>query len=69
LQTKYVTRQTHGLTVLVSYTYSKSLDYGGSAASGGGAAGNRVLHTSMSTSSPMHHIDDWITTLKSAREE
>lgn len=40
LQTKYVSRQTHGLTAIISYTYSKSLDYGGSAASGGGAAGN-----------------------------
>ena len=47
-----------GLRALVSYTYSKSLNYGGSAASGGGAARNRVSrnrvsHTSMSTSSPM----------------
>ena len=32
LQTKYVKRYSHGLTALVSYTYSKSLDYGGSAA-------------------------------------
>lgn len=40
IQTKYVSRLTHGLTAIISYTYSKSLDYGGSAASGGGAAGN-----------------------------
>jgi hypothetical protein len=40
LQLKYTQRYSHGLTALVSYTYSKSLDYGGSAASGGYAAGN-----------------------------
>jgi hypothetical protein len=40
LQANYTKRYTHGLTSLISYTYSKSLDYGGSAASGGGAAGN-----------------------------
>jgi hypothetical protein len=32
---------------LVSYTYSKSLDYGGSAASGGGAAGNPQTITNL----------------------
>jgi len=36
LQANYTKRYTHGLTALISYTYSKSLDYGGSAASGGG---------------------------------
>jgi hypothetical protein len=40
LQVKYTHRYSHGLTALVAYTYSKSLDYGGSAASGGGSAGN-----------------------------
>jgi hypothetical protein len=40
LQAKYSKRYTHGLLALIDYTYSKSLDYGGSAASGGGAAGN-----------------------------
>lgn len=40
LQLKYTQRYSHGLTALVAYTYSKSLDYGGSAASGGGSAGN-----------------------------
>jgi hypothetical protein len=40
LQANYTKRYTHGLTALISYTYSKSLDYGGSAASGGGSAGN-----------------------------
>ena len=33
-------RFTNGLQFLVSYTYGKALDYGGSAASGGGAVGN-----------------------------
>ncbi|HEV2272629.1 MAG TPA: carboxypeptidase regulatory-like domain-containing protein [Acidobacteriaceae bacterium] len=40
LEVKYTKRYSHGLTALVGYTYSKSLDYGGSAASGGGSAGN-----------------------------
>jgi hypothetical protein len=40
LQANYTKRYSHGLTALISYTYSKSLDYGGSAASGGGSAGN-----------------------------
>lgn len=46
-QVKYVTRNLRGLTALVSYTYSKSLDYGGSAASGGGAAGNPQTITNL----------------------
>jgi hypothetical protein len=40
LQLKYTQRYSHGLTALVSYTYSKSLDYGGSAASGPGMTGS-----------------------------
>jgi hypothetical protein len=40
LQAKLTKRYSHGLTSLISYTWSKSLDYGGSAASAGGAAGN-----------------------------
>ncbi len=40
LQAKFTRRYAHGWTELVSYTYSKSLDMGGSAASGGGSAGN-----------------------------
>ena len=47
LQTKYTVRATGGLTALISYTYSKSLDYGGSAASGGGAAGNPQTITNL----------------------
>jgi hypothetical protein len=47
LQTKYAKRYTHGLTALISYTYSKSLDYGGSAASGGGSAGNPQTVTNL----------------------
>ena len=47
LQANYTKRYTHGLTALISYTYSKSLDYGGSAASGGGAAGNPQTVTNL----------------------
>lgn len=47
LQAKYTKRYTHGLTALISYTYSKSLDYGGSAASGGGSAGNPQTVTNL----------------------
>ena len=47
LQTKYVKRYSYGLTALISYTYSKSLDYGGSAASGGGSAGNPQTVTNL----------------------
>jgi len=47
LQTKFTKRYSHGLTALINYTYSKSLDYGGSAASGGGAAGNPQTVTNL----------------------
>jgi hypothetical protein len=47
LQTKYTKRYSHGLTALISYTYSKSLDEGGSAASGGGSAGNPQTITNL----------------------
>ena len=47
LQTKYTVRNVRGLTALISYTYSKSLDYGGSAASGGGSAGNPQTITNL----------------------
>ncbi|HSU61958.1 MAG TPA: carboxypeptidase regulatory-like domain-containing protein [Bryobacteraceae bacterium] len=40
LQAKLVKRLSYGLSFLASYTWSKSLDYGGSAASGGGGVGN-----------------------------
>ncbi len=39
LQTKVTKRFAQGLQFLVSYTYGKSLDFGGSPASGGGAVG------------------------------
>ncbi|PYR88419.1 MAG: hypothetical protein DMF84_28480 [Acidobacteria bacterium] len=39
-QLKVTQRFSGGLQFLVSYTYAKALDYGGSAASGGGAVGN-----------------------------
>ena len=47
LQTTYTRRYSHGLTALLSYVYSKSLDYGGSAASGGGSAGNPQTVTNL----------------------
>jgi hypothetical protein len=47
LQVKYNKRYTHGPTSLISYTYGKSLDYGGSAASGGGSAGNPQTVTNL----------------------
>ncbi len=40
MQAKLVKRLSFGLSFLASYTWSKSLDYGGSAASGGGGVGN-----------------------------
>lgn len=40
LQGKVVKRFSRGLQFLASYTFGKSLDYAGSAASGGGAVGN-----------------------------
>ena len=46
-QGSYNKRYSHGLTALISYTYSKSLDYGGSAASGGGSAGNPQTVTNL----------------------
>lgn len=47
LQLKYTKRYSHGLLALIDYTYSKSLDYGGSAASGGGSAGNPQTVTNL----------------------
>ena len=47
LQMKYTKRYSHGLTALVNYTYSKSLDDGASAASGGGAAGSPQTITNL----------------------
>lgn len=47
LQTKYTKRFSHGLTALMNYTYAKSLDYGGSVASGGGSAGNPQTITNL----------------------
>jgi hypothetical protein len=46
-QLKVTKRFTDGLQFLVSYTYGKSLDYGGSAASGGGAVGNPQTITNL----------------------
>jgi len=47
LQVKYTKRYSHGLMALIDYTYGKSLDYGGSAASGGGSAGNPQTVTNL----------------------
>jgi hypothetical protein len=44
---RFQKRFTDGLQFLVSYTYGKSLDYGASAASGGGAVGNGQTITNM----------------------
>jgi hypothetical protein len=46
-QLKLTQRFSGGLQFLVSYTYAKSLDYGGSAASGGGAVGNPQTVTNL----------------------
>ncbi len=46
-QMKVTQRFTGGLQFLVSYTYGKALDYGGSAASGGGAVGNPQTVTNL----------------------
>ncbi len=47
LQVKLTKRYQFGLSGLISYTYGKSLDYGGSAASGGGAVGNPQTVTNL----------------------
>ena len=46
-QLKVTQRFSNGLQFLGSYTYGKSLDYGGSAASGGGAVGNPQTVTNL----------------------
>ncbi|MGH9470638.1 MAG: carboxypeptidase regulatory-like domain-containing protein [Terriglobia bacterium] len=45
LQLKLQKNISHGLQFLASYTWSKSLDYAGSTASGGGAVGNPQTYT------------------------
>jgi hypothetical protein len=45
LQAKFQRNMSHGLQFLGSYAYSKSLDYGGTSASGGGAVGNPQTYT------------------------
>jgi len=45
LQLKLQKNFSHGVQFLASYTYSKSLDYAGSSASGGGAVGNPQTYT------------------------
>jgi len=46
-QLKVTQRFTNGLQFLLSYTYGKALDYGGSAASGGGLVGNPQTVTNL----------------------
>ncbi len=46
-QLKITQRFSGGVQFLVSYTYGKALDYGGSAASGGGAVGNPQTVTNL----------------------
>ena len=46
-QLKVTQRFRNGLLLLGSYTYAKALDYGGSAASGGGAVGNPQTITNL----------------------
>jgi hypothetical protein len=50
LQTKLNKRFSRGLQFMASYTFGKSLDYAGSAASGGGAVGNAQSITLFDTS-------------------
>lgn len=45
LQVKLQQNVSHGLQFLASYTYSKSMDYAGSEASGGGMVGNPQTYT------------------------
>ncbi len=45
LQVKLQKNVSHGLQFLLSYTYSKSLDYAGSQANGGGKVGNPQTYT------------------------
>ena len=47
LQAKLTKRLSNGVQFLASYTWSKSLDYGGSIASGGGAAGGPQTITNL----------------------
>jgi hypothetical protein len=47
LQTKLVKRFSGGSNFLFSYTFGKSLDYGGSPASGGGAVGGAQTYTNV----------------------
>jgi len=47
LQAKFTKRYSNGLTSLLAYTFSRSLDYGGSAASGGGSVGNPQTVTNL----------------------
>ncbi len=65
-QAKLVKRYSHGLQFLASYTWSKSLDYGGTAASGGGYAGNPQTITDLAAGhgpsgfdAPQRFVGSW----------
>ncbi len=47
LQTKFVKQYSGGLQILFGYTFGKSLDYGGSVASGGGSTGSPQTVTNL----------------------
>ncbi|MBV8865381.1 MAG: carboxypeptidase regulatory-like domain-containing protein [Acidobacteriaceae bacterium] len=66
LQAKLVKRFSHGVQFLASYTWSKSLDYGGSAASGGGYAGGPQTITDLAAGygpsgfdAPQRFVGSW----------
>jgi hypothetical protein len=67
LQAKLSKRFSNGLQFLAAYTWSKSLDYGGSAASGGGAVGNPQTVTDLAAgygpsgfNIPQRFIGSWV---------
>jgi hypothetical protein len=66
-QAKLTKRLSAGIQFLASYTWSKSLDYGGSAASGGGAVGNPQTVTNLASGHgpsgfdiPQRFVGSWI---------
>ena len=58
LVTKVEKRFSQGLQFLFSYTFGKSLDYGGTAASGGGAVGNPQTVTDIKAGRGSRGYDD-----------
>ncbi len=67
LQAKLSKRFSNGLQFLAAYTFSKTLDYGGSAASGGGAVGNPQTITDLAAgygpsgfNIPQRFVGSWV---------